>query len=445
MNNWQHQKLGNVADVKLSNVDKVPKENERIIRLCNYTDVYKNSFINADKSNSFMIASCNEVEYKRFILRKGQVAITKDSETPNDIGVSTYISEDFHDVVLGYHLALITPNEDKLNGRFLHYWLNTKQSKQYFENNAGGSGQRCTLTLDCIKSIPLYLPNIQIQESIAKILSDLDIKIELNNRINQELEEMAKTLYDYWFVQFDFPSERGKPYKSSGGKMVYRKELKREIPEGWNIGSFNDLGEVVGGSTPSRSNTDFYSNNGIAWITPNDLSNNKGNKFISHGEFDITEAGFKNASLRILPKDSILLSSRAPIGYMAICQNDVTTNQGFKSFIPNKGYHCSFVYYAVKNSIKLIEKNASGSTFKEISGGVLKSLPTILPSKKLIGEYAIRTKSIFERQSLIESENQKLKELRDWLLPMLMNGQITVCEVEEELRIAAEPREEYGN
>ena len=235
MSNWKQQKLGIVADVKLSNVDKLTIENERVVRLCNYTDVYKNSFINNEKSKSFMLASCNENEYEKFILKKGQVAITKDSETPNDIGVSTYISEDFEDVVLGYHLALITPDNDKLNGQFLHYWLNTKQAKRYFENNAGGSGQRCTLVLDCIKSTPLYLPKLSTQAKIAKVLSDLDAKIELNNRINRELEAMAKTLYDYWFVQFDFPNEQGKPYKSSGGKMVYNAELKREIPEGWEV------------------------------------------------------------------------------------------------------------------------------------------------------------------------------------------------------------------
>ncbi len=116
MYDWQQLKLIDVADVKLSNVDKKTKLNEREIRLCNYTDVYKNSFINSDKAEDFMIASCNDNEYEKFILRKGQVAITKDSEKPNDIGIPTYIAEDFDDVVLGYHLSLITPDEDKLDG-----------------------------------------------------------------------------------------------------------------------------------------------------------------------------------------------------------------------------------------------------------------------------------------------------------------------------------------
>lgn len=354
------------------------------------------------------------------------------------------IERDFKDIVVSTGFSTIDITDENVYPKFIYYLLTQKKITDYLHTigmNAVSSYP--SISPDDIGNLKFKLPDLPAQKSIAKVLSVLDAKIELNNRINQELEALAKTLYDYWFVQFDFPNEQGKPYKSSGGKMIYSKELKREIPEGWNTGCFNDLGEIIGGSTPARNNPDFFTANGIPWITPNDLSNNKGNKFISKGEFDITKEGLQNASLRTLPKNSILLSSRAPIGYMAINRNDVTTNQGFKSFIPNKGYPFSFVYYLIKNSIKLIEKNASGSTFKEISGGVLKSLPTLLPHKIIIENYATIIKSTFERQNLIELENQKLAELRDWLLPMLMNGQVIVGEVEEELNIAAEPKEKY--
>ena len=125
MINWRKITLDKVADVKLSNVDKKSNPQEKIVRLCNYTDVYKNAFINSMKAKTFMVATCNNNEFENFKLKKGQVAITKDSETRDDIGVSTYISENFDDVVLGYHTCLITPNENYLNGKFLHYWLNT--------------------------------------------------------------------------------------------------------------------------------------------------------------------------------------------------------------------------------------------------------------------------------------------------------------------------------
>ena len=265
-----------------------------------------------------------------------------------------------------------------------------------------------------------------LQVAIRKVLEAIDKKIELNNCINAELETMAKTLYDYWFVQFDFPDANGKPYKTSGGKMVYSTILKQDIPEGWEAGTLEDLGQIVGGSTPSTQSPENFTAEGTPWITPNDLSNNQGNKFISRVGQDVSAEGIKKASLKKYPKGTVLLSSRAPIGYMAISRNEVTTNQGFKSFIPNKGYSSEFIYYTVKNSLKAITQYASGSTFKEVSGGTLKTVKIILPKNAVSDAFKNRIQPIFGKQDFIERENAQLAQLRDWLLPMLMNGQVTV-------------------
>ncbi|PYE38513.1 restriction endonuclease subunit S [Psychrobacter fozii] len=272
------------------------------------------------------------------------------------------------------------------------------------------------------------LSSRQLELAVGKLYIKLSKKIELNNQINVELEAMAKTLYDYWFVQFDFPDANSKPYKSSGGKMVYNEVLKRDIPEGWENGSLDDIGQVVGGSTPSTSERNNFADIATPWITPNDLSKNQGNKFISRGAQDVTADGIKSASLKTYPTGTVLLSSRAPIGYMAIAQNPLTTNQGFKSFIPNKGYSTEFVYYSVRNSLKTIEQYSSGSTFKEISGSVLKTVKTILPESKIVDDYTATVADTFARQNNLELENQQLSSLRDWLLPMLMNGQVTVSQ-----------------
>lgn len=337
------------------------------------------------------------------------------------------------------------------NTKYLYYYLNLVDFKPYITGSA-----QPKLTKDNLNSIPLNIHFERAQDQIAKILSDLDAKIDLNNRINSELEGMAKLIYDYWFVQFDFPiSEaqaaamgrpelKGKPYKSSGGKMVFNKELKREVPEGWEDGTFDNLGEIIGGSTPSRSREDYFDSNGIAWITPKDLSDNKGNKFITKGELSVSELGLISASLRTMPKGTILLSSRAPIGYLAIAGNDVTTNQGFKSFVPSNGFSTPFIFYTIQNSIKTIEQYASGSTFKEISTSVLRSIKTVLPVRSIVKEYTEKVKSIFERQELCETENRLLSELRDWLLPMLMNGQVRVMGDEGDVRMAAEPEAKYS-
>jgi type I restriction enzyme S subunit len=237
---------------------------------------------------------------------------------------------------------------------------------------------------------------------------------------------MAKTLYDYWFVQFDFPDSSGNPYKSSGGNMIWNEVLKREIPEGWEIETMGNLGTITGGSTPSKAIAENFSFNGIPWITPKDLSQNTGNKFITRGEFDVTQKGLKEASLNILPANSVLMSSRAPIGYLAVNRFNCTTNQGFKSFVCTGEYPYEYVFYVLKQNMTSIEANASGSTFKEISTSVLKSIKIIKPQKEVVKNFKNKIHSIFLKQNNLELQNQQLRSLRDWLLPMLMNGQVKV-------------------
>ncbi len=277
-----------------------------------------------------------------------------------------------------------------------------------------------------LKQVEFSYPPFEYQQKIAAVLSSLDAKIDCNNRINAELEAMTKILYDYWFVQFDYPDENGKPYKSSGGEMVYNPTLKREIPAGWHDGTLDNLGQIVGGSTPSTKNPANFTSDGTSWITPNDLSNNHGNKFITRGAQDVTDEGIKDASLKKYPAGTVLLSSRAPIGYMAIARIELTSNQGFKSFIPTNVYSTAFIYYTVKNSLRAITRYASGSTFKEISATVLKTVKISLPESNVVNQFSKTVEPICKRQDLLEQENQHLTQLRDWLLPMLMNGQVRV-------------------
>ena len=241
------QKLGDIATVEISGVDKKTKDGEQEIRLCNFVDVYYNWAITTAQHDGFMFATARPNEISKFQLKKGQVALTKDSETRDDIGVPTYIADDFDDVILGYHCALITPNKDILDGRYLNALLHTDYAKKYFACNASGSGQRYALSVEALNSFPVPMIPLRNQERIGEIFSALDKKIELNRRINQNLEAMAKQFYDYWFVQFDFPNEEGKPYKSSGGKMVWNEKLKRNIPVGWHCGNLFEIAVFTNG------------------------------------------------------------------------------------------------------------------------------------------------------------------------------------------------------
>ena len=321
------------------------------------------------------------------------------------------------------NIVWIENDESKVTNQFLYYFLQTNP----FITTNGSTIKR--LYNDNLRDTKIpNVPSIQQQNQITDILGTLDKKIQINNQINQELEAMAKTLYDYWFVQFDFPDQNGKPYKSSGGKMVYNPELKREIPEGWGVEKLENLGTIVGGSTPTKSISDNFTKGGegYSWITPNDLSNNKGNKFIKNGEIDVTVRGLKDAGLKLYPEGTVLMSSRAPVGYLAISTKEITTNQGFKSFIPDKKYGKNYIYYTLQNNLKVIEQHASGSTFKEISATVLKDITIIQPNLDIVKKFEEKVSSINSYIKVNEEQKQELTQVRDWLLPMLMNGQVKV-------------------
>jgi len=332
-----------------------------------------------------------------------------------------------------------------VNPIYFVYYFHTKEGqKRLLANKSHVGVPALAQATTNFRLIEIPLPDLLTQNKIATVLTSLDAKIELNNCINTELEAMARTLYDYWFVQFDFPNADGKPYKSNGGKMEWNEKLKREIPGEWGVGTLSDLGNIVGGSTPSTAEPENFTTDGTPWITPKDLSLNVGKRYITKGETDVTDEGIRSASLKLLPKGTILMSSRAPIGYMAIAREKVTTNQGFKSFVPKDGYSTEFVFLTVERTMPTIVSKASGSTFKEVSGGVVKAVEIVLPPKPIIKAFTSVVELFFKKQDILELQNKQLTELRDWLLPMLMNGQITVAEAEERLTMAAESEAAYG-
>lgn len=221
--------------------------------------------------------------------------------------------------------------------------------------------------------------------------------------INNNLEQQAQAYFDELFVVNADPN--------------------------WSECTLSDIGSVVAGGTPSKSKPEYYANQGIAWITPKDLSVNK-SKFIFHGENDISELGFSKSSATKMPAGSILFSSRAPIGYIAIVQNEVTTNQGFKSVIPNENISTAYMYFLLKNLLPTIEGMASGSTFKEISGTAMKSAPTVMPDADTIQLFSSFCEPVFKEQEILEAENQRLSAFRDSLLQKPMSGELDVSNIE---------------
>ena len=335
-------------------------------------------------------------------------------------------NDDYNKICSTEFLPLVV-NESKVDYQYCYYILISDYITNYLcGQNANTSGSHKRIDPTDFLNIELpTLPAMEEQKRIGQLLYSLDQKIALNRAINDNLEAMAKQLYDYWFVQFDFPNEDGKPYKSSGGKMVWSEKLKREIPEGWNVVNLIDFAEIKNGATPSTANPLNYRGD-IIWITPKDLSDQQ-SKFVYQGERNISQLGYNSCSTNLLPANSVLLSSRAPIGLVSITKAKLCTNQGFKNLVPHDAKNSLYLYYYIKHHIKQIEQLGTGTTFKEVSREDLCKFPILMPCNTL--GYLVwveRMTQIADEQFVLTKEIATLTKQRDELLPLLMNGQVSV-------------------
>ena len=371
-----------------------------LIRLVDFNNDFKGPFVYIDEHAYNFLSKSS--------LSGGEIIISN---------VGANVGTVFKCPNLPYKMSL-APNAItiKLKGDndFYYYWFKSKIGQANIQALVTGSAQP-KFNKTNFRSMYIPVPPLNDQRRIASILSSLDRKIELNNKINADLEEMAQAIFKNWFVDFE-------PFKD--GKFV-NSELGM-IPEGWKVGRLDEIADVVGGSTPSKANPEYYTQKGIAWLTPKDLSNHPA-VYSSRGEIDITEEGYNSTSTKLMPKGTVLFTSRAPIGYISIAQNDICTNQGFKSLVPKKAGTC-FLYCFLKYVTPEIENKSTGSTFKEASGALMKSLQVIIPEQKVFEDFESIALPLFTRIESLEKESSHLSLLRDTLLPRLMSGEIEVPE-----------------
>ena len=295
--------------------------------------------------------------------------------------------------------AHIIKSKNSNNNRYIYYLLNLVDFKKYVTGSA-----QPKLTQDNLNKIELTIHDVENQDKIANILSSLDSKIELNNKINKELESMAKTLYDYWFVQFDFPDINGKPYKSSGGKMVYNQELKREIPDGWEVKKLGDYAEIKRGDLITAKET-------------------------LEGNIKVVAAGINYSYLHSKSnreKNTITISgSGANAGHInfwrePIFASDCTTVRG------KNDIDTIMILHHLSLLQDYIYSQAKGSAQPHVYPEDIKQLYYVVPYEQLLNEYKKIVLSSNDKVAINQQQNQKLVKLRDWLLPMLMNGQVSV-------------------
>ena len=260
---------------------------------------------------------------------------------------------------------------------------------------------------------PIFSP--EQRKDIGKFITDIESKIAVNRQINDNLEAMAKQLYDYWFVQFDFPNEEGKPYKSSGGKMVWNENLKREIPEGWNDGCFSDIANITMGQSPDGSSYNEDSEGVIFYQGSTDF----GIRFPS-------VRMYTTAPTRFAKQGDILMSVRAPVGAVNIANTDCCIGRGL-SAINSKIGSMTYIYFVIHYlKVRFDNLNSAGTTFGSITKDDLHGLPIVIPSSDVIKMFESISKPIFDKQMNIGQEIENLTKQRDELLPLLMNGQVSV-------------------
>jgi type I restriction enzyme S subunit len=342
----------------------------------------------------------------------------------------------FPDSIVGFNAF-----PDECSETFMHYIFTYIRAG--IQSRIQGSIQD-NINIEYLTNLKFKIPVKEERKQIENLLFSLDAKIEINNKINQELEAMAKTLYDYWFVQFDFPDKNGKPYKSSGGNMVFNEELKREIPEGWEVKELENIeSNIVTGKTPSTKNKNFY-NGSIPFITIGDI---RGNMHVTETQQTLSKLGANQNINKFLPKGSICVTCIASPGLVGFVTKDSQTNQQINSIICENEEITFFLYFYLKDYFKFA-KASSGSTFSNMNKGEFSSIKTIKPPKKVLVSFSNKSGASINKILKNQIENQKLSELRDWLLPMLMNGQVSVGYAEQEvesLGLVAEGGEIYKN
>ena len=324
--------------------------------------------------------------------------------------MSAYIAENIPDTVLGYHCALITPQKDKIIGSYLNAYLTSPYGRKFLSYQASGSGQRYTLTVESIGAIPIILPDLDTQKDIGKFFSAIDRKIENNKKISTNIKKAAQTVYNYWFLQFEFPNETGRPYRTSGGKMVWSDVLSRDIPNEWCVKKLSDIAKYRS-IAMTKVPIEFYV--GVDNMYPN-----------MEGIFESQYAP-PASGLKSFETNDILIGNIRPYfkkiwfaGFDGGCNSDVLVVQAKnKSFSP-------FLYYALANDI-FFHYDVAGSKGSKMPRGDKKHIMNyqIAVNEKIMNLFSDFVRPLLNMGNRLDIENRKLNSLRNFILPLLINQQ----------------------
>lgn len=415
-NQWPRVKIAELCELIVDCVNKTAPS-------VDYETPYKMIRTPNIKGGRINLTGCRYVEketFKKWTRRatvdKGDVLLTR--EAP--MGEVGYV--DFTDTVfLGQRIMQYRADPQKLDSAFLLYsFLSPDLQYQFRRHDSTGSIVSHIRVPDC-SEFEISLPSLDEQRKIASTLRNIDEKIALNSHINTELEAMAKTLYDYWFVQFDFPDANGKPYKTSGGKMVFNATLKRDIPMGWSVTNIGSITKTELGGTPSTAIDDYWKDADIPWLSSAETATFP----VVSSEQMITSLGIENSAATLLPKGTVVISI---VRYIrpSILGIDAATNQSVVGIKENDIYKSSFIYPYFCSEVPRLMGLRTGAQQPHINKGVIDESSIAVPPSNTLAKYYKLANPVFDKIMAVAFQNHELVKLRDWLLPLLMNGQVTV-------------------
>ena len=402
INGWTETTLGEVAVNISRSFDFSIKEN---VVFVNTGDVLEGKFLHSKQSSKDGLPG----QAKKAIA-KGDILFSEIRPINKRYAIVDFDVENY---VVSTKFMVIK-KKDKIDLNFLYLFLTYEKTLQEFQIIAESrSGTFPQITFKAVSEVPILLPTLPEQKGIASVISSYNTKIKLLQNQNKTLEEMAQVLFKEWFVDFRFPGV---------GEMV-DSELGM-IPEGWRVDNIGKYVNLKGGTTPSTKNPDYWYGN-IHWTSPKDLSISK-QSYLLNTQKMITESGLKKISSGLMPKGTLLFSSRAPIGYIALSNVDIAINQGYIAFLPEAEFSNYFMYNWLKLNMKSIIGAANGSTFLEISKSAFRQLQTPIPDEKTLKSFDELITPVFKKLLNNIVHIQTLSELRDKLLPKLMSGEVRV-------------------
>lgn len=348
-----------------------------------------------------------------YLCKKGDLIVAMTEQAAGLLGSTAIVPED-NRYLHNQRVGLIFCDEKKLVPLYAYYLFMTNSVREQIARSSSGTKVKHT-SPEKIYDVQVCLPDTKVQTIVSDFLWRIDSKIEVNNRICSELEAMAKTLYNYWFVQFDFPDENGRPYRTSGGEMVWNEQLKREIPKGWTVGKLCDITNITMGQSPAGESYNEMGEGTIFYQGRTDF----GIRFPTHRMYT-------TAPTRFAKKGDILLSVRAPVGDLNLAMEPCCIGRGLAALNSKIGsqMHLFYTLSGFKQTFDIMDGN--GTTFGSITKDILFDMSVVIPTNPLLCEFGKHIEPIETKIQVCEQENRELIKLRDWLLPMLMNGQVRV-------------------